>query len=203
MLQLDVTDPGRYSDLLLLPNGQSMTIRFADVADGRALQAYFRGLSPPSRYNRLMGAASELPAGQLDLFIHFGQADGYSVLATTTRAGQEVIAGEARYAFDQATSRFEFGLSVSDAMQRQGIGTALISNMECRAAAYGADRLFGDTLRSNGAMVALARKAGFALAPTPGDWKQMRFEKAIDSTPAAIPCASWRLAAHASLAVAP
>jgi GNAT superfamily N-acetyltransferase len=201
MLELDVTDPGRYADLLLLPDGRPMTIRFADVADGPALQGYFRGLSPQSRYNRLMGAASELPAGQLDRFIHIGQADGFSVLATMMGDGPETIVGEARYAFDRATSRFEFGLSVSDAMQRRGIGAALLSNMECRAAAYGADHLVGDTLRSNAAMTALARKAGFALAPTPGDWKQMRFEKPIGSAPAAIPCATWRLAREALAAV--
>jgi GNAT superfamily N-acetyltransferase len=201
MLELDVTDPARYSDLLWLPDGRATTIRFADVADAMALQAYFRGLSAQSRYNRLMGAASELPARQLDRFIHIGQADGFSVLATMASAAGEVIVGEARYAFDEATSRFEFGLSVSDAMQRRGIGAALLSNLECRAAAYGAERLFGDTLRSNAAMVALARKAGFALAPTSGDWKQMRFDKALGGAIAAVPCATWRLAAHEAPAV--
>jgi len=51
-------------------------------------------------------------------------------------------------------------------------------------------------LRSNGAMIALARKAGFALVRHPEDWKLVRFEKQIALAPDEIPCASWRLAAQ-------
>jgi hypothetical protein len=71
----------------------------------------------------------------------------------------------------------------------------LLRNLECRAAAFGAERVFGDTLRSNDVMLGLARKSGFAFAPTPNDWKLVRFEKHIDVAPQDIPCASWRLAA--------
>lgn len=202
-LHLDLADPARYSDLMSLPDGRALTIRFVDAEDAVALQGYFRGLSTRSRYNRLMGAASELPPGQLDRFIHLGEADSFSVIATLSRDGREIIVGEARYAFDETTSRVEVGLSVQDAMQGQGIGAALLSNLQCRAAAHGAGRMFGDTLRSNDAMLALARKAGFALMSTPGDWKQVRFEKPIDTAPAAIPCASWRLAAHTRHAIMP
>jgi RimJ/RimL family protein N-acetyltransferase len=190
MKHFNLGDLGQYSDVLLLRSGTVVTARFVEVADAEALQGYFRGLSVRSRYNRLMGAASELPAGQLDKFIHFGEADSFSVVATTSHGGIETIIGEARYAFDEATSQFELGLSVADAMQGQGVGTALLANLECRAAALGADHLFGDTLRSNDAMIALARKAGFKLAPTPGDWKQVRFEKRIHVAPADIPCAT-------------
>jgi GNAT superfamily N-acetyltransferase len=106
------------------------------------------------------------------------------------------IVGEARYAFNVDTASFEFGLSVDDRHQGQGIGAALLSNLECRAAAFGAEHIFGDTLRSNEAMIGLARKAGYAFVPTPGDWKLVRFEKHIDVAPMDIPCASWRLAAE-------
>jgi hypothetical protein len=44
-------------------------------------------------------------------------------------------------------------------------------------------------------MLGLARKSGFAFAPTPNDWKLVRFEKHINVAPKDIPCASWRLAA--------
>ncbi len=108
--------------------------------------------------------------------------------------GFETIVGEARYAFEPDSARFEFGLSVEDRWQGQGIGSALLRNLECRAAAFGAERVFGDTLRSNDAMIALARKSGFAFTHNPDDWKLVRFEKHIDVAPQDIPCASWRLA---------
>jgi GNAT superfamily N-acetyltransferase len=110
--------------------------------------------------------------------------------------GVETIVGEARYAFQPATASFEFGLSVDDRWQGHGIGAVLLRNLQCRAAAFGAQRLFGDTLRSNDAMIGLARKSGYAFTHSPGDWKLVRFEKHIDVAPQEIPCASWRLAAE-------
>ena len=88
----------------------------------------------------------------LEQFIHVGEADRFSVVATMQVDGVETIVGEARYAFDSERS-FEFGLSIDDRWQGHGIGKALLKNLECRAAAFGAERLFGDTLRSNEAMI--------------------------------------------------
>jgi GNAT superfamily N-acetyltransferase len=138
---------------------------------------------------------SELPPSQLDRFIHVGEADQFSVVATMQIDGFETIVGEARYAFSFETSSLEFGLSIDDRWQGHGIGKALLKNLECRAAAFGAENLFGDTLRSNDSMIALARKSGYAFKQSPGDWKLVRFEKHIDLAPQDIPCASWRLAA--------
>jgi hypothetical protein len=78
-----------------------------------------------------------------------------------------------------------------------------MKNLECRAAALGASRLFGDTLRSNDSMLALARKAGHAFVNHPDDWKLVRFHKAINVAPKDIPCASWRIAAQARDVAAP
>jgi GNAT superfamily N-acetyltransferase len=171
-------------------------VRFVEPRDADALQGYFRALTVRSRYNRFLGAMSELPQTELDHFTHAGQDDRFSVIAVMTIDGFETIVGEARYAFEPNTARFEFGLSIDDRWQGQGIGSALLRNLECRAAAFGAQRLFGDTLRSNDVMIGLARKSGFAFAPNPDDWKLVRFEKHIDAAPQDIPCATWRLAAQ-------
>ncbi len=110
--------------------------------------------------------------------------------------GHETIVGEARYAFDPDKDNFEFGLSIGDRWQGRGIGAALMRNLECRAAAFGATQVFGDTLRSNAAMIALARKSGFDFTNNPDDWKLVRFVKHSELAPKDIPCASWRLAAQ-------
>jgi GNAT superfamily N-acetyltransferase len=196
MTALRLNDLRQHSDMLRLRTGQSLTARFVEPGDADALQAYFRSLSVRSRYNRFLGAISELPPVELDHFIHAGEGDRFSVIATMTIDGFETIVGEARYAFDAHKESFESGLSVDDRWQGHGIGAALLGNLQCRAAALGATRLFGDTLRSNDVMIALARKSGFALTRSPGDWKLVRFEKHIDLAPQEIPCASWRLAAE-------
>jgi RimJ/RimL family protein N-acetyltransferase len=175
--------------------GEAVTVRFVEPRDAEALQGYFRSLSTRSRYNRFLGAASELPPSELEHFIHVGEADRFSVVATMMLEGRETIVGEARYAFDGETGAVEFGLSIDDRRQNHGIGKALLKNLECRAASFGAARVFGDTLRSNDAMIALARKAGYAFTSTPGDWRLTRFQKDIPLESQEIPCASWRLAA--------
>jgi RimJ/RimL family protein N-acetyltransferase len=196
MIALRLDDLKQYSDLLLSRSGKPFTVRFVEPRDGEALQAYFRGLSVRSRYNRFLGAMSELPPTELDHFTHAGENDRFSVVAIMNVDGIDTIVGEARYAFNPETSSFELGLSIDDRYQGQGIGPALLKNLECRGAAFGAEHIFGDTLRSNDAMIGVARKSGYAFVPTPGDWKLVRFEKHIDVPPKDIPCASWRLAAE-------
>jgi len=193
MTAMRFEDLRQYSDVLRARTGEWVTVRFVEPRDAEALQSYFRSLTTRSRYNRFLGAASELPPSLLQQFIHIGEADRFSVVATQWADGREIIVGEARYAF--ADGSIEFGLSIDDRWQGHGIGKALLKNLECRAASFGAERLFGDTLRSNEAMIGLARKSGYAFLPSPGDWKLVRFEKQIDVEPRDIPCASWKLAA--------
>jgi GNAT superfamily N-acetyltransferase len=201
-MMLRLNDLRQHSDILRLRTGKSLTLRFVEPEDADALQGYFRSLTVRSRYNRFLGAMSELPRIELDHFIHVGEGDRFSVIAVMAIDGVETIVGEARYAFDADTASFEFGLSIEDRWQGQGVGSALLKNLECRAAAFGAKYLFGDTLRSNDVMIGLARKSGFAFRPNPSDWKLVRFEKHIGLAPQEIPCASWRLAASASAEIA-
>jgi GNAT superfamily N-acetyltransferase len=202
MTTMRFDDLKQYTDLLRSRSGQHVTVRFVEPRDAEPLQDYFRSLTTRSRYNRFLGATRELPPSVLEDFIHIGEADRFSVIATMLVDGHEIIVGEARYAFENGS--IEFGLSIDDRWQGHGIGKALLKNLECRAASFGAISLFGDTLRSNEAMIGLARKSGYDFMPSPGDWKLVRFAKHIDVEPANIPCASWKLAAASRhLATAP
>src|SRR5579864_8574360 len=193
MTVLSLLEHPRHTDHLRLRDGTTLTVRLVTPDDGEVLQRYFRNLSTGSRYTRFLGAMSELPPSQLDHFIHAGEDDRFSVIAAVTIEGREIIVGEARYGFEAATGNFEFGISVDDRWQGQGIGRALLGNLECRAAALGVTGMFGDTLRSNETMIALARKSGYAFVRHPDDWKLVRFEKPIDPIRQDIPCASWKL----------
>lgn len=195
MIAISLLEHPRHIDHLRLRDGRTLTVRFVGADEGEALQRYFRKLSVASRHSRFLGAVSELPANELDHFIRVGENNRFSVVAAVTVDGQETIVGEARYAFDAETGRFEFGISVDDLWHGQGIGSALLGNLECRAAALGAHVMFGDTLRSNDVMISLARKTGYPFARHPDDWKLVRFEKRIDPFHQEIPCASWKLVA--------
>jgi RimJ/RimL family protein N-acetyltransferase len=195
MIRFQLDNLQQYSDVLRTRRGDAVNVRFVEPRDAEELQNYIRSLSTRSRYNRFLGAMSELPKNVLEHFIHVGEAEQFSVVATMMVGGFETIVGEARYAFHADTESFEFGLSIDDHWQGHGIGSALLKNVECRAAAFGARRVYGDTLRSNDVMIALARKSGFAFTNNPDDWKLVRFEKHINVAREEIPCASWRIAA--------
>src|ERR1700689_3103928 len=147
MSALRFEDRRQHSDILRLRNGKPLTVRFVEPRDAEALQDYFRSLSVRSRYNRFLGAMRELPQTELGHFIHAGEDDRFSVIAVMLIDGIETIVGEARYGFEPDTASFEFGLSIDDRWQGQGIGSAMLRNLECRAAAFGAAPLFGDTFR--------------------------------------------------------
>jgi GNAT superfamily N-acetyltransferase len=203
MSTLRLEDLKQYSDVLRTRQGEPLDVRFVEPRDTDELQHYFRSLSTRSRYNRFFGALSELPKGLLSEFLDVGARERFSVIATKMVDGFETIVAEARYAFHAETSTLEFGLSVDDRWQGHGIATALLRNLECRAAALGAEHIFGDTLRSNQTMISLARKSGFAFVNHPDDWKLVRFDKEIHLAPKDIPCASWRLAALSRQADSP
>lgn len=196
-------DLKQYSDTLRTRDGEAINVRFVEPRDTEELQHYFRSLSTRSRYNRFFGAISELPKGLLNDFLQVGERDRFTVVVTRMVDGFETIVAEARYALHAETSTLEFGLSVDDRWQGHGIATALMKNLECRAAALGAEHMFADTLRSNQTMISLARKSGFGLVNHPDDWKLVRFDKEIHLAPKDIPCASWRLAALSRQADSP
>ncbi len=113
----------QHSDVLSLRGGRSVTVRFVEPGDAQALQGYFRGLSVRSRYNRLLGAISELPHAELDHFIHAGEDDRFSVVATMTVDGIE-------------EDRRRSPLSLS-------IPRAVISNLDFRSMISGKDTASG------------------------------------------------------------
>src|ERR1700682_3135487 len=81
MTALRFDDLRQHSDVLRLRSGKSLTVRFVEPRDAEALQGFFRSLTVRSRYNRFLGAMSELPQTELDHFIHVGDADRFSVIA--------------------------------------------------------------------------------------------------------------------------
>ncbi len=95
---------------------------------------------------------------------------------------------EAIQAIAPQSQRCEIALSVTDAWQRKGLGTLLLSHMECRARLLGARYLVGDVLRTNDAMRGLARKAGFAIRGPFKDARLIEIVKDLSSPPTGLSC---------------
>ncbi len=169
---------------LSLPGGEGVTVRPVCPRDADVLQTYVRTLSPDARYKRFFGPLRELPPAELDRVTHLDPPDQLGLIAQTR--ADDVI-GEARYALSPDRLDCEFALSVADGWHGKGIGGLLLADLESRARSLGARRLVGDVLRTNEAMQALARKAGFAMADVPRDARLVRIVKDLAPAPATLP----------------
>jgi RimJ/RimL family protein N-acetyltransferase len=167
----------QFADGPRLPDGCALSIRFVRPDDLPALQRYFQSLSQRSRSDRLLGAASGLSRSELEIIARNGDDGRFACIAEVALADGPVLVGEMRYAVTSAG--IEFGLSVHDSWQRRGIATAMVVELQCRAAILNAATLFGDTRSGNEAMLALARKLGFRFTRTPGDWTLTRIVRHV------------------------
>jgi GNAT superfamily N-acetyltransferase len=168
-------------EISLLPFGRTIAIRAVEARDRDALHDYFQRLSPGGRRNRFTGASNGPSMRELELLCRSSESGRVTVVAVMMLDGVETIVGEARCLLDRATGGFEFGLSVRDDIRSQGVGSAVLSYIERCAASLGANQIVGDTFRTNNEMQALARKAGFSFANTPGDWCERRMFKPCSS----------------------
>jgi GNAT superfamily N-acetyltransferase len=167
-----------------------LAFRPARSSDGDALQTYVRGLSPQSRYNRFLGAASELPATELARALAANGRDTLTLLVTAAARDREAVVGEARVALSRAKRTGEFSMSIADDWRHLGVGSALLGEIERKAAADGIELLFGDTLRTNEGMIGLALSSGFRLGPG-FEPRLVRIEKRLEDAAPDLPCRKW------------
>jgi GNAT superfamily N-acetyltransferase len=170
--------------------GIGLALRPARSSDGDALQTYVRGLSPRSRYNRFLGAASELSASELARALAANGRDALTLLVTSRGEDRERVVGEARVALWCAERAGEFSMSIADDWRRLGLGSALLEEIEREAAADGIELLFGDVLRTNGDMIGLARGHGFQLGQGL-EGRLVRIQKRLEHAAPDLPCRKW------------
>ena len=84
----------------------------------------------------------------------------------------------------------EFSMSIADDWRRLGVGSALLEEIERKAAADGIELLLGDTLRTNEGMIGLARSRGFRLGPG-FEPRLVRIEKQLEDAAPDLPCRKW------------
>jgi acetyltransferase len=159
--------------------GETVAVRPARPQDSGMIGAYIRALSFAARRNRFLGSVNEMSANELYRMTHGDDVARPALIVETVVGGARVMIGEARYALMPDGLSCEFALSVAEAWRHKGIGTLLIGIIEDRAKALGVRYLVGDVFRSNEAMMALARNAGFAVTRPVLDDRLVRITKAV------------------------
>jgi len=158
--------PAELIDVVRLAGGERVVIRPVLPQDAELTVAFFRSLSGPARYDRFMSPMRELPAELLERFTQVDYRDHVALVAEVFTGGRETVIAEARYVRLPDRAAAEFAVSVAEAWQGRGLARLMLGKLACRAAAAGVTRMVGETLATNGRMLALARKAGFAVRPS-------------------------------------
>lgn len=171
-----------------LPDGRAVTVR-AVLAEDLQLESDFvaHGLTQQSRYQRFQTGMSELPPGMARYFTDIDFRQHVALLALADSDGGPQQVGEVRYVCDgELPDQAEFALAVADDWQGQRLGARLLRQLVRIARRHGVRLLYGDVLRSNAPMLALARAQGFTPRPQ-GDARLVRMAMALDTVPALVP----------------
>jgi acetyltransferase len=162
--------PAHLTERWALRDGTPVTIRPIRASDLALEQAFVVGLSPQTRYQRLLSGRKLLP-GELRRLTDIDYAREMALVALATLDGAPQILGVARYVREAGTPRpqCDFAIVVGDRWQGQGIGEKLLRSLLEAAVDDGIEVVGGITLSGNHGMIALARKLGFHVAREHGD----------------------------------
>jgi len=154
--------PSHLVETARLRDGRPITVRPIRAADLLLEREFVIGLSPTTRYQRLLSGRKLMP-GELKRLTDIDYDRELALVAILEVEGRQRILGVARYVRDDAhePGSADFAIVVGDAWQGQGLGETLLAALMHAAPGHGLSALTGITLSENHRMIGLARKLGF------------------------------------------
>jgi RimJ/RimL family protein N-acetyltransferase len=146
-----------------LRDGTAITIRPIKPRDREALRRGFQEISAQTRYLRFLGVVGELSEATLTYLTEVDQKDHIALVAGVTSPDLKTERGLGVARIIRLPGRPDVGeaaITVSDDMQRHGVGTALALELERAARANGIHRIRAEVLEGNEAMRAILEAAG-------------------------------------------
>ena len=139
-----------------------LRVRPISPGDRDRLAEAFDALSDRSRHQRFLGPKPRLSTRELRYLTEVDHVSHEALVAVEEASGR--IVGVARYATGPSRGPVaDLAVTVIDACQRRGIGTALATRLVDRARTNGIERLTGTALAGNRAAVALMDRLGFSV----------------------------------------
>ncbi len=148
-----------------LPDGTPITIRPIRPEDAENEKAFVRSLSPEAKHFRFMQSIKELTPRMLAQFTQIDYSREMALVATMAEQGAETQLGVARYIINPDGATCEFAIVVSDAKQKQGIGSRLMTALIGAAREHGLKVMEGLVLSDNKSMLQLMRELSFSVRP--------------------------------------
>lgn len=146
-----------------LKDGTIVTIRPLGPDDRDELRRAFQATSPETRYLRFLRSMTELSDDALAYLTNVDQKKHVAIVATVTSPDlkAERGVGVARFVgVDDAPGVVEAAITVVDDMQRKGLGTILVRELEKAARARNVRRIRAQVLADNTTMRSLLESVG-------------------------------------------
>ena len=157
---------------LKLRNGRKVPSRPIRPEDAEPLRGAFPLLYPEEVRQRFLHAMSELSPAMAERLTRPDPKTEFALVAAEPLPpGEALIGAVARLAITPGTRDAEFAILVSHFVAGQGLGRQLMRKLVKWAKTKKLDRLYGDVLDHNHAMLQLAQSLGFKRqreADTPG-----------------------------------
>jgi RimJ/RimL family protein N-acetyltransferase len=151
-----------YERLLELKDGRRVHVRPIRPDDEPLLHEAFARMSERSVYFRFFSPLKRLPEDVARRLARVDYEQRFALVASTHRPdGQEHILGVARYDRAPGTAAAEVAVAVVDDVQRQGVGSGLLSLLAGVAREHGIAQLTLIVLPENQSMLGLLRRLGW------------------------------------------
>ena len=146
--------------------------------DAARERAFILGLSPESRYLRMMYGMSEPPPELVDRFVHVDYHTTMALVAVIGEGDEQRIIGVARYA-PNGEEGCEFAIAIADAWQGRGIAATLSRLLFDYARSEGIRTIHANILASNHRMLEFARWLGMSVHFSPEDGMIFKASKTL------------------------
>jgi GNAT superfamily N-acetyltransferase len=159
-------DPYRWTERL--HDGTEILIRPLSPRDHDEERRFIEGLSAEARRQRFLAQMSHPSEQLVDQLTDVDFVHRVAFAAVVADGGRERIVGVARYGVD-ADGSCECAVTVADAWQGKGLGTALMRRLIAVARKRGMRSMYSIDAADNIEMLELARFLGFESKLDPGD----------------------------------
>jgi acetyltransferase len=105
-----------------LDSGDSFSLRPLRHDDGPREEAFVRGLSGESRYQRMLSGGFKVTPEWIEAMTHIDYQRHMAFAVTRVLDGVEQFVGVGRYVVDTTTLAADVALVIADAWQRRGLG---------------------------------------------------------------------------------
>jgi len=170
-------------EVVTLRSGDVVQVRQVQPGDAPALVRAYANLGEQSRYRRLFTVMPELPEATLTAAVQVDH-ENHEALVAVPPPSTEIV-GECRFVClaDQPDTA-DLGVTVVDAWQGRGLGSALLARLSERALEVGIEYFTAEILAENRAALALLPELGRVESESLGPVVAARVEIAEPPRPA-------------------